>query len=78
MAAHKHPWEYKQPIIKAVAGKDEFEKLIDIIKEREKKEKSDCFVRDNDGKTKMGYRYTYINGIPHKFKNGKYTPLTKM
>ena len=66
MIKHKHPWEYKQ---KAVYGKkptaEEFAELVKKATAKDEKE-----IKPSS--------YMIIDGIPHKFKEGQWVPLTKI
>lgn len=81
---HKHPWEYKQPIQKHKTTKEEFEKMLEIIKKKELEHKSDVFLskeqhqRLSSPSKKVNQDYKIIDGIPHKFSNGSWNPLTKL
>lgn len=74
----KHPWEYKQEVIKDKASKEEFKKLIDKIKNKEDQHKSDMFIKKGTKSKTKKTQYHFINGIPHKMVGGNWVPLTKM
>lgn len=77
--ANKHPWEYKQPSIKSRTSKQEFEEIIKKIEDREKAHQSDMFIdRSKNKKKSKASPYKMIDGIPHKMKDGQWTPLTKL
>jgi len=76
--ANKHPWEYKQEIIKDKASKEEFQKLINKIKDKEEKHKSDMFIKKGTKSKSKATQYHFIDGIPHKMVAGSWVPLTKI
>ena len=75
----KHPWEYKQPATRSTTTKEEFEKMVKKIEDKEKTHQSDMFVDRSKPKMKSKPSpYKMIDGIPHKMKDGQWTPLTKL
>ena len=46
----KHPWEYKQEVIKDKASKEEFQELIDKIKNKEKEKNARRWMLASKGK----------------------------
>lgn len=72
---NKHPWELKQEARKSKITKEEFQELIDKAQAREDKFKSDLFKSD---KPKTTSKFRMIDGVPHKFKNNTWVPLTKL
>ena len=77
--SNKHPWEHKQPASREKTSKEEFEKILKKIEEKEKAFQSDVFVDRSKPKQKSKPSpYKMIDGVPHKMKDGKWTPLTKL
>ena len=72
---NKHPWEYKQEAKKSKVTAEEFQELINKAQAREDKFKSDLFKSD---KPKSSTKYRMVDGVPHKFKNNQWVPLTKL
>ena len=66
MIKHKHPWEYKMHAVKG--EKPTAEEFAELIKKATAK----------DEKEIKPSGYMMIDGVPHKFKNGRWNPLTKL
>lgn len=77
--SNKHPWDRKHPSTRQKASKQEFEEVLKKIEDQEKKFQSDVFVdRTKPKKKSKPSPYKMIDGIPHKLKEGKWIPLTKL
>lgn len=66
MIKHKHPWEYKMHAVKG--EKPTAEEFAELVKKATAK----------DEKEIKPSGYMVIDGVPHKFKNGRWSPLTKL